>query len=265
MLRAMVALLLLANGVFFLWSQGHLALLGWVQQDPREPQRLQLQIKPEQVRLLNGQTLSPMPATPAQAHLEEPPPEPQTRDSSPSPRSAETSAAPLKSETAPASTSASESALASSRRTCWQADGFTPSQAAQLRTSLAQLNLPAGSWLLRENRSPARWLVYMGRFDNPVQLERKRTELRALQFEFRDVSTQGLTPGLSLGHYATEEAAQLALQNAQRQGIRTARVVQEHAASSSFTLRLPLALASEHKAVADLGLALEDLPLKSCN
>lgn len=59
MLRALVLLLLLANGLFYLWSHGH---LGHVLPPPhageREPGRLALQVKPESVRLLTPQAAS---------------------------------------------------------------------------------------------------------------------------------------------------------------------------------------------------------------
>jgi hypothetical protein len=244
MLRALVALLLLANGVFFMWSQGHLALVGWVPHDPREPQRLQLQIKPEQVRLLNGQ--SPL----------QTPPEPGPVGETPAP------SAPLATPKAPEPAGAA--GVAYPTRSCWQASGFTAGQAETLRAALAPLDLPPGSWQLRENRDPARWLVYMGPFDDPLQLEGKRAELLALRFDFHPVDSPGLAPGLSLGQYATEEKARLALQNAQREGIRTARVVLEQTESVRFTLRLPIALDSERQAVADLGPALAGQSLQAC-
>jgi hypothetical protein len=53
MLRFFVLLLLLANGAYFAWSQGHLAGLGFAPSNPSEPQRLQAQIKPDAIRLLN--------------------------------------------------------------------------------------------------------------------------------------------------------------------------------------------------------------------
>ena len=53
MLRLFVLLLLLANGAYFLWSQGHLASFGLAPPQQSEPQRLLLQIKPEAIRLLN--------------------------------------------------------------------------------------------------------------------------------------------------------------------------------------------------------------------
>jgi hypothetical protein len=53
MLRFFVLLLLLANGAYFAWSQGHLAILGFAPAVQTEPQRLQTQIKPDAIRLLN--------------------------------------------------------------------------------------------------------------------------------------------------------------------------------------------------------------------
>lgn len=54
MLRLLVILLLLANGAYFAWSQGHLAVFGLVPANQTEPGRMQTQIKPEVVRLLNA-------------------------------------------------------------------------------------------------------------------------------------------------------------------------------------------------------------------
>jgi hypothetical protein len=52
MLRALVVGLVLANGAFFLWSQGHLRGWGLAPVEQREPERLQQQIAPETIRLL---------------------------------------------------------------------------------------------------------------------------------------------------------------------------------------------------------------------
>jgi hypothetical protein len=68
MLRFFVLLLLLANGAYFAWSNGYLASVGWAPAVQTEPQRLQNQIKPDAIRLLNAteakrvETLSAAPA-----------------------------------------------------------------------------------------------------------------------------------------------------------------------------------------------------------
>ncbi len=54
MLRFFVLLLILANGAYFAWSQGLLASLGFAPAVQTEPQRLQAQIKPDAIRLLNN-------------------------------------------------------------------------------------------------------------------------------------------------------------------------------------------------------------------
>jgi hypothetical protein len=52
MLRILVLVLLLANGVYFAWSQRYFQVYGFAPATLTEPQRLQAQIKPENIRLL---------------------------------------------------------------------------------------------------------------------------------------------------------------------------------------------------------------------
>jgi hypothetical protein len=54
MLRLAVLVLLLANAVYFSWSQGLLASWGFAPTQQSEPQRLEQQLKPEAVRVLNA-------------------------------------------------------------------------------------------------------------------------------------------------------------------------------------------------------------------
>ena len=90
MLRTLVAALLLANLLFFAWSQGWLArAIGSTPYSEREPQRLGAQVRPETVRVL------PVPAAgeasaPASTGLAAPP----TPASAPAPASAEAAAPP---------------------------------------------------------------------------------------------------------------------------------------------------------------------------
>lgn len=301
MLRGLVVFLLLANGAFFLWSQGHLgntqALL-----EQREPERLQQQIAPESVRVLNSarssantaqntaqqpaqdtaEPSSPVPTAPALATAPEagPPnnlePAPSTRAIAPSTPSPSPTRSPLPVASNPPPVSPvtqapaapavrAQTTAGAENRSCWQAGGFTTAQANALRPALALLGLPEGSWELKESRLPARWLVYLGRFDTAEQLERKRAQLREMKVEFRSVSTPSLSPGLSLGTYSSEGAAQQALQTAVRSGIRTARVVQERDESVSFGLRLPRVLPAQRDAVAALGPVLAGKALQACN
>ncbi|CAM5786150.1 SPOR domain-containing protein [Rhizobacter fulvus] len=52
MLRVIVGLLLLANLLFFGWSQGWLEAVGWRPGSEREPERLLRQVRPEIIRVL---------------------------------------------------------------------------------------------------------------------------------------------------------------------------------------------------------------------
>jgi hypothetical protein len=52
MLRLVALLLLLANGVYFAWSQGLLAAWGLAPVQQSEPQRMQQQLRPEALRVL---------------------------------------------------------------------------------------------------------------------------------------------------------------------------------------------------------------------
>lgn len=57
MLRVLVALLLLVNATYLVWSQGWLRDLGFAPTSQREPQRLKQQIQPEALRILSAQEL----------------------------------------------------------------------------------------------------------------------------------------------------------------------------------------------------------------
>jgi len=161
-------------------------------------------------------------------------------------------------------TAAEPSATAEPARACWQAGAFTEVQADRLRAALPELGLAANGWQLLENRGRGRWIVYMGRYDNAEQLERKKAELRGLKVDFRAVSAPGFAPGLALGTFSSEDAAKQALQKVVRDGVRTARVAQERAESVSFTLRLPAATAAQRTAVASLGEVMADKALQAC-
>jgi hypothetical protein len=259
MLRWVVAVLLVANGLYFAWTQGHLLAIGFPPpSEPREPQRLTKQIAPESVRLLNGPRGA---EPPANAPSRPAPATPLASGPAAEPATPPAAALP----TAPAVASAPAGPPpANEPRTCWQASGLTPEQAELLRAELRLLGLGAGDWQLSENRSPGRWIVYMGRYDNAEQASRKKAELRGLGIDFRDVNTSGLAPGIALGTFSSEEAAQEGLQQAERRNVRTARVVQERAESLSYSLRLPAIGETLRARIEGLGPAMAGRSLQRC-
>jgi cell division protein FtsN len=269
MLRWVVVLLVMANAAYFAWTQGYLDGLGWAPVEQREPQRMAEQVKPDMLRLLNGpkaavpEPVAPTPA-PATAAPAEPAPMAVAGAATDAAPSAASNAAAATQATPPAPAPAA-STIASGPRACWQAGGFTEAQTELLKAELALLGLPATNWQLSEVRSSGRWIVYMGRYDNAEQVERKKAELRGLGVQFRDISAPGLAPGLALGTYSTEDAARQALQKTERDGVRTAKVAQERAESVSFTLRLPAITDGQRAAVDGLREAMAGKTLRSCS
>ena len=71
MLRLLVVLLLLVNGAYFLWTQGHLAPLGLAPVNPSEPQHLAQQIKPQALTLMTPAEIKRLAAEAAAASATE--------------------------------------------------------------------------------------------------------------------------------------------------------------------------------------------------
>lgn len=251
MLRWAIWLLVLGNAGYFAWSQGYLQPLGMKPVEQREPQRMTQQVRPEAVRLLNGPRAEAAPAASM------PPLASGPAATAPVTAPAEPAAAPVNTPTVAV-------AAGNGPRSCWQAGGFTEAQAELLRAELVLLGLPTSGFTFTEVRSGGRWIVYMGRYDNQQQLDRKKEELRGLGVSYREITAPGLAPGLALGTYSTEAAAQQALQKAERDGVRTSKVAQERAESSSMSLRLPAITDTQRQAIDGLGEAMAGKRLQRC-
>lgn len=237
MLRLAVIALLLANAGYYAYTQGWLRSAGLVTPEQAEPQRLQQQIRPETLKVLRAQGATNNPT---------PPPAP--------------AAAPAADNAA--STPAPTAAAPADAGECLQAGVFDDKQAAALRTAAAAL--PAGSWSLEPTPITGRWMIYMGRFDDQDTLDKKRAELRARKVDF-DRAGGTLEPGLSLGRFSTEEAAQRGLTALNAQGVRTARVIQERQAATGFILKLPAVTdAQRQQWLATLRPAMAGKTLGSC-
>lgn len=204
MLRIALLILLLANAGYFAWSQGALVSLGWAPQQHNEPERLQQQLRPEALKLQQPAAVAGAPTA-----------------SSPAPAPAE----PPPAQEGPAQ--------------CLQAGIYDDDASDKLRRALL-LQLPEGSWKLDEITQPGRWMVYMGKFADNQALEKKRAELVARKLD-HDRAGGTLDPGLSLGRFSSEEAATRELTQLVRQGVRSARVVQERPDKHGYVLRLPAA------------------------
>ena len=251
MLRVVIGLLVLANAGYFAWTQGYLGALGLKPVVQSEPERLRSQIKPEGLRLLNA----PRPAE-APSNATVPPAAPPTP---PAPAPEATAASTVADAEVPAKPQTDNTPATA----CWQAAIYSPAQADVLRTALQQLGLPDGAWRLNEVLSGGRWIVYMGRY-NDEQMARKKTELRDIKIEFREVTVPALGRGLALGTFSSEASAEQALQDLSKKGVRTARVAVERPEGTNFVLRLPAATAAQRAQVAGLGAALAGKTLQAC-
>lgn len=228
MLRALVLALLVANAVFWGWSHGALGALGWAPVRPDEPERLARQVHAQALHLVPA----PGDAAPAPARAASTP------------------------DTAP------QAAAASTGGVCLQAGPFDERQAGVLR-SAAQA-LPAGHWRLDGTALPGRWMVYIGKLADADAVRAKRAELRELGVD-TDRPGAALEPGISLGRFASEEAATRALTELGRKGVRSARVVPERRDTPAFVLRLPQADAALRAQVLALGPALAGRDLRACD
>lgn len=200
MLQRAALLLLIANLLFFAWTQGWLdGITGLRSQGDREPERLARQVRPESVRIL-----SPSEAIPSSSSLSPP----------------DAAAEPLAClEAGPFATGASVSAIAA--------------------LQAAQPAIPAGSWTDVKVERPGSWMLYMGRYPNRDALAKKEEELRRTRVTFEEVkSPPEYELGFSLGRYDQRAAAEKALEQLNQRGVRTARVVELTAPATLHLLRV---------------------------
>ena len=267
MLRIAFALLIVANLGYYLWNQGHLAAIGLMPVAQTEPQRLEQQIKPEALKILADQASS-LPA-PQEAALA--PATPAATPAEPAPAQVPAQAAaqmvsatpePVPAPTpSPAPATTPVSGVKEATR-CMQTDGLDERQAAGIRRALA--STPQEQWELNSSTQNARWMVYMGKLPDAELLERKRSELRGFKVDF-DRAGGSFEPGLSLGRFSSEEAANRHLSTLSNKGVRTARVVQERPEVTTYSLRLPKATASFKSALeSQAAKYLDGKALRSC-
>lgn len=233
MLRLLVLLLLLANGAYFAWSHDMLGGLGLGVPSQSEPQRLTQQIEPERIRILK-----PSEAAPAKV--------------------ASTSNNP--SANVPSTAAATTNAAATS---CLQAGVFTDKQIGALRQALSN-NLPSGSWRLDATAQPAQWIVYMGKYPDNKTRDLKKSQLTKIKVPFETLTEAALEPGISLGSHPSQEAANQALNRLFKQGVRTARVLEEQPSQQGYQLVLPALNDAQRTKLNNVRVQLAGKPLMAC-
>lgn len=146
---------------------------------------------------------------------------------------------------------------------CLQAGLFNEADGAALRSKL-EATLPAGSWTLDAVIEPARWIVYMGKYPSPEALAKKRAELASKNVRFESLGNPALEPGISLGGYETQAAADIAMDVLARRGVRTARVVQERFELRSVQLKITTVDDAVKAKLEDLKPVLAGKSMRAC-
>jgi hypothetical protein len=219
MLRALVIALMLANLAWWAW---HTPLLGLGGDDSaeHEPQRLARQVNPELIKVLSPQALEPAPAP----------------------------AAALASAPA-ASAPTAEPVVAM----CLEAGPLDEAGFTAAKRELQGASVATDGWVDMRREKPASHAVYMGRFPDDEQLQRKREELLRINVPFESYTAStpaGLDPGFTLGRYPGNDQAQARLKELQAKGVRTARVVLLTPASTEHTVRVDQASPAQQAALA---------------
>ena len=224
-MRTLLLALLLVNLVFFAWSQGWMAGVGLGPVTQREPQRLALQIHPEQVQITPLASASATPAIPPQ----------------PTP-SAPAIPAGLPSAPIDASAPASAEPARTANAVCRQIGPYGALEAealAQAQSALAQAGLKP---TVLNTPVPAQWMVLLGPYPSQSAMRAALDEItqQGKVKVFAPVTDRPrYEPGISLGVFANEGAAQQQLQIVRKQGVQGAKVVQRNAGLSRTVLRLP--------------------------
>lgn len=275
MIRFAIVLLLLANAGYYAFSQGMLRSLGWAPDNPSEPERVQQQVKPEALRILSAQEAKeaqqqartvPTEPAPAPAPVAVTTPEPAAAAEASADTAAQTEADKVAAKSAekPADKPSDkpEKPEKPEKKECLVAGSFDAKQVEALRLQLAKL--PEGSWRLDSSTSAGRWMVYVGKFNSQEALDTRRDELRALDVSTDRARIASLEPGISLGRFSSEEAAERHLATVGKKGVSGAKVVVERPETVSYNLRLPKLDAATKKRVQSWHV-MDGKELRSCS
>ena len=212
MLRALVVLLLLANLLFWAWSEGALEGIGMAPARERHPERLALQVHPDAVRVLS-------------------------RDAAD---------AALKTASDAAAKTAGNGALS-----CLEAGPFSAGAIETAEQALTAAGWPAGSWVRIAHEAAAQVTIVIGPFGNREARQKKEDELGRLRIPVEAVDLPGdgpgatPQPGFALGRYANRAAAETALAALNQRGVRTARVTLLKPPVVERRLRVDIATAAQ--------------------
>lgn len=282
--------LVLANLLYLVWVKSLLAPYGFGPANQAEPERLNQQIRPEAIQLLEPGSAQPsVPASSAADSAKAAASLAQPAASAPAapapvatpgvaPASVPAPSVPASSTPAAAHTAAPVAGPAwvpvaahvalpiptPMPRQCLQAGLFTERQASAMRGRL-QAGLPGGSWSFVTQKEPVRWIVYIGKYPSKEALKKKRAQLERAGISVDIPASPQLNPGLSLGSYHSQAQAKAAQAKLAKRGISSTEVVQDKPELPNRWIRLPAADKALQAKARTLILHLSGQPLKPCD
>jgi hypothetical protein len=224
MLRAVVLLLLLINGLFYAWGQGWLLGYGWGSSLQNEPQRVSQQIHPELVTILTDAELA---------------------------------------KALQAIEAGAKSRVKAIQPVCLMSPVLDTPLIKTLQEVLTT-TLPEEAWSLERTPFAGQWMLYMGKYTNPADMNKKRVQLEKLKLPYEVLSDATSGPGFSLGKFESQTSATAALDALLERGVRTAKLVQIRQAGQSVRLRLPAVDSVLMDKLSPVRAALGELSLSPC-
>lgn len=263
MLRMLVVVLLLANGLYFAWAQGHLdtwtqALgLGSPQSVQPVAQDQSAQYAPLQPDVIEwvdaaapmvgaeppAQAPAPVPAPvvvaapPPAAALPQPeeaedlPDAPAAAEPEPEAQAVVAAPTPVEPE-APA-----VAALPPAPKQCMAIGVFSSEQMEPIRAALQ--GIARNQWRIKDSPVSGRWMVFWGGATDELVLSARRGELQSKGVPHERLRSSPVGIGFSLGRFSSEAAAHQHKKDVERKGIRAATVEVERAPSTVYTIEFP--------------------------
>ncbi len=222
--------MVLLNVLYFVWSHEGMSFLGWAPQSEREPQRLLQQIEPERLHI----SWANMPSIKNNPHH---------ANNANNPANMGTASSTNVIEIKNNPNTPVENSIDAK---CLQAGMFNELQSEKIKStlhaifSLSDSSAQQPTWRLDAFKQQARWIVYLGPYENVNDLILKKAQLNKIKVPFETPLNPELSAGLSVGAFINETQAQTAMQTSlYKKGIRTAKVVQEFPPRMGYTLVFP--------------------------
>ena len=122
---------------------------------------------------------------------------------------------------------------------CLEAGPFAGADAQAAERLLREAGIADSAWQAIRSEGEAAYLIYMGRYTDRDQLQKKLEQVKRLRLDVEELRDHAeLRPGLSLGRFTSRAGADAALARMAQRGLRNAKVVTLDKPQSQTLLRL---------------------------